>query len=79
MLSHHMALFCALVLLNLMYTAGELPKGMLMFTIELHVCKVDIDVEGTAVVQPKLDEHDEYEENVSVVCLYSTTAPALAN
>jgi len=79
MLSHHIALFCALVLLNLMYTAGELPNGILMFGVELHVCNVDMDAEGTAVVHPLLFEQDEDEANPSVVCLYSTTAPALAN
>lgn len=79
MLSHHIALFWALVLLNLMYTAGELPNGMLMFGVELHVCNVDIDADGTAVVHPLLLEQDDDEAKVSDVCLYSTTAPALAN
>lgn len=79
MLSHHIALFWALVLLNLMYTAGELPKGMLTFVTELHVCVVDIEAEETAVVHPLLAEQEEYEANESLVCLYSTDAPAFAN
>ena len=50
-----------------------------MFIVELHVCSVDMDAEVTAVVHPLLAEQDEDEANESAVCLYSTTAPALAN